>query len=303
MFPGHVENQLWGSKLMSLATYQSAFGVVYSPKLLNRAGVSTPRQGWTWNDFREAALKAGQPPTTWGLSLRWGPGHLQTWIGSAGSTLVSVDKRKMQLNTAEAQEAIEFVVGLIKSSITSPTPNPELFQKGTDEAVFEQNGCVRLPTYRQNGITDFGIVHHPMHPVKKLIAAYADGSEIVVFSGLPVERQTAAGRVALWLNAPSAQTRQCIRVTMVPVSKAAASAKELQDHFKTDSQHKAFVDIAAQGRAVRFPSLPSYQRIVNEVVTPGYTDILSQKISVRDGLASMQQRAQALLDEDLKLLK
>jgi hypothetical protein len=54
---------------------------------------------------------------------------------------------------------------------------------------------------------------------------------------------------------------------------------------------------------VRFPSLPSYQKIVNEVITPGYVDILSQKTSVRDGLATMQQLSQALLEEDLKLMR
>ena len=300
MFAGHLENQVWNGKLMSIATYQSAFGLIYSPKLLTRAGVATPKQGWTWNDFREAALKSGAPPTTWGLSLRWGPGHLQTWIGTAGSTLVSADKRKMQVNTPEAQEALEFVVGLIKSSITSPTNNPELFQKGTDEAVFEQNGSFRMPTYRTNGIRDFGVVHHPVHPTKKIYAAYADGSEVVVFKGLPPERQAAAGRVALWLNGPSAQSRQCVKVTMLPVSKAAAAAADLVDHLKTDPQHKAFVDIAAQGRSIRFPSLPSYARIVNEAITPGYMDILSQKVGVREGLITMQAQTQAFLDEDLK---
>jgi ABC-type glycerol-3-phosphate transport system substrate-binding protein len=265
--------------------------------------VAAPKQGWTWNDFRDAALKAGRPPATWGLSLRWGPGHLQTWIGSTGSALVSADKRKMQVNTPEAQEAIEFVVGLIKSGITSPTNNPELFQKGTDEAVFEQNGSFRMPTYRQNGVTDFGVVHHPVHPVKKVIAAYADGSEVIVFKGLAPERQAAAGRVALFLNSPYAQARQSIAATVVPVSKAAAAAKELQEYLKTDAQHKAFVDIAGQSRPIRFPALPSYQKIVNEIITPGYNDVLSQKVSVRDGLAAMQQLTQVALDEDLKQLR
>ena len=59
------------------------------------------------------------------------------------------------------QEAAEFVLGLIRSNVTSATENRELFRKGTDEAVFEQNGPFRMPTYRQHGITDFGVIHHP----------------------------------------------------------------------------------------------------------------------------------------------
>ena len=52
---------------------------------------------------------------------------------------------------------------------------------------------------------------------------------------------------------------------MVPVSKAAANAKELQDHLKTDPQHKAFVDVAFQGAfgALPVPAVAT-QKIVNE---------------------------------------
>jgi multiple sugar transport system substrate-binding protein len=300
MFPGHLENQVWGGKLMSIASYQAVQGMVYSPKLLNRAGVPLPKAGWTWTDFKEAAQKASKPPETWGLSFAWIMHHLLSWVGTTGAAYVAADKRKMTVNTPEVQEAAEFVLGLIRGNLTAAAPNTELFRKGTDEAVFEQNGPFRMPTYRQNGITDFGVIHHPVHPQKKVVAGYADGSEIVVFKGPPPARQAAAGRVALYLNGPYAQAQQCIRVTMVPVSKAAANAKELQDHLKTDAQHKAFVDVAFQGRSARFPSLPSYQKIVNETITPGVADILAQKVSVRDGLADVQQRTQVLLDEDLK---
>ncbi len=303
MFPGHLENQLWGGKLMSIATYQAVQGMVYSPKLLNRAGMAAPKQGWTWTDFKEMAQKASKPPETWGLSFAWIMHHLLSWLGTMGTGYVSGDKRKMTVNTPEVQEAVEFIVGLIKANVTAPVESRELFQKGTDEAVFEQNGPFRMPTYRQKGITDFGVIHHPVHPTKRVISGYADGSEVVVFRGLAPEKQAAAGRVALYLNGPYAQAQQCIHATVVPVSKAAANAKELQDYLKGDPQHKAFVDIAIQGRSARFPSLPSYQKIVNETITPGLAEIYAQKVSVRDGLNDIQQRTQTLLDEDIKLMK
>ncbi len=64
------------------------------------------------------------------------------------------------------------------------------------------------------------------------------------------------------MNGPYAQAQQSINAIVVPVSKGAAGAKDLQEHLKTDIQHKAFVDVAFQGRSARFPSLPSYQKIV-----------------------------------------
>ena len=303
MFPGHLENQMWGSKLMSVPTYQAVQGMVYSPKLLARAGVAVPKQGWTWTDFRDSAQKAAKMPETSGLSFRWIMHHLLQWAGSIGASYVSADKRKMTVNSPELLEATEFVLGLIKAGITSSTENGELFRKGADEAVFEQNGPFRMPTYRLAGITDFGVIHHPVHPTKKVIAGYADGSEMVIFKGISTERQTAAGRLVLYMNSPEAQAKACIAATMIPVSKAAANSKELQDHLKTDQQHKAFVDVALQGRSARFPSLPSYQKIVNETITPGLAEIFGQKISVRDGLTSIQQRTQVLLDDDVKTMQ
>ena len=86
---------------MSIATYQAVQGIVYSPKLLSRAGVAIPKQSWTWNDFREAALKASQPPDTWGLSFAWIMHHLLSWMGTMGASYVSADKRKMTVSSPE----------------------------------------------------------------------------------------------------------------------------------------------------------------------------------------------------------
>jgi ABC-type glycerol-3-phosphate transport system substrate-binding protein len=276
--------------------------MVYSPKLLARAGVAEPKQGWTWSDFRDAAQRASRPPDTWGLSTHWIMHHLLSWVGTMGSAFVSPDKRRMTLNTPEVLEAVEFLLGLMRGNVTSPVENTELFQKATDAAVFEATGPFRMPTFRQKGIHDFAVIHHPQHPVKKVIAGYTDGSEIVVFKGIPAGREAAAGRVALWLNAPLAQARQCIAATVVPVSKGAYSAKELQDYLRTDAQFKGFVDVASLGRPARFPSLPSYAVIVNQTITPGLKEIYGQKVGAREGLTELQRVTQQQLEQDLKLL-
>src|SRR5205823_778734 len=101
-------------------------------------------------------------------SFKWIVAHWLPWIGSMGSGLLSADQRTFTINTPEVREATEFLVGLVRSSITNAEGKTELFRTGTNATVFEQQGHFRIPTLRAAGVTDFGVIHHPAHPVKKI---------------------------------------------------------------------------------------------------------------------------------------
>ncbi len=63
---------------------------------------------------------------------------------------------------------------------------------------------------------------------------------------------------------------------------------------------KGFIDLAPNGW--RWPALPSWPKL-NKAVQDAVNAILKNEISPRDGLAKAQRDAQALLDEDVKLMK
>ena len=100
--PGHLDNQMWG-KLMSIATYQAVQGLVYSPKLLNRAGVPCRSRAGRGPTSARRRRKASKPPDTWGLSFAWIMHHLLSWMGTMGASYVSADKRKMTVNTRKCR--------------------------------------------------------------------------------------------------------------------------------------------------------------------------------------------------------
>lgn len=50
--PGKVEGKIYA---INLGT--NSQGILYDPELFKKAGISFPKVGWTWNDFRETAVK------------------------------------------------------------------------------------------------------------------------------------------------------------------------------------------------------------------------------------------------------
>jgi maltose-binding protein MalE len=133
-----------------------------------------------------------------------------------------------------------------------------------------------------------------------MIATTNGGHNVVIFKETSAERRAASSQLARWLNAPHAQAQMCIKATSLPVSKAAFASKELQDYIKTDGEMKGFIDLAPNGW--RWPALPSWPKL-NKAVQDTVNAILKNEISPRDGLAKAQRDAQALLDEDVKLMK
>src|SRR5262249_60888720 len=122
---------------------------------------------------------------------------------------------------------------------------------------------------------------------------------MMVFKDVPVERRQAAARVALWNNAPFAQAKFCVQSINIPVSKATLEAKEFQDYARANPAFKGFADLAPYGW--RWPALPSYAKI-NKVADDGVVAIMREEVGAKAGLAGIQQEAQALPDEGLRLL-
>jgi sn-glycerol 3-phosphate transport system substrate-binding protein len=294
MFPNMLATTTWTGKLVGLSGYTNNQAIIYSPQLLSQLGITPPKADWNWQDFSDLVQKGNKPPDRWGYDTDWG--DWSGWLGSAGGHPISDDGQKVTMTTPEAQDALTYRANLAKIGVTPPKAAGELFNKtkGTG-VVFEYQGPYRIPTLRQNGVTDFAVV--PL-PIKKTAFAGNGGHAMVVFKGVPADRKHAAAQVAMWMNAPHAQAQMCIHATSLPVSKMALQSKELQDYLGTDPQFKGFVDLAPYGW--RWPALPSYPKI-SAAIQSAVNDIYTGKASVQDGLTKGQQDAQVLLDQDLKL--
>lgn len=292
IYPGFLETSTWAGKLVALPGHGTCQAMIYSPSLLQKAGVAPPQQRWTWNDFLASARRAMRPPDVWGLDLTWSWVFWAMWIGSNGARPLTKDNRRLTLTTPEVMEATTFMLDLIRSGVAPPESSPELFMKG--QTVFEHQGSYRIPALRQNN-AEFGAIHMP---IKKELFVSASGYSAVVFKDVPAERRHAAALVARWINSAGPQAKICAHSLNQPVSKAGAEHKTLREALAADPQAKAFADISQY--AWRWPNIPSFSNLA-PVLQTAITEILGQKIGLRDGLARAEREGQPILDEDARL--
>ncbi|HEX2514699.1 MAG TPA: extracellular solute-binding protein [Chloroflexota bacterium] len=297
MYPAMLESSTWTGKLVSLPGYTNNVAMIYNTGLLQQAGVAAPKQGWTWDDFRAALQKFSGRQGLTALSMNWS--FWTHYLRTMDASPISQDARKITVDTPESLQIMELLLGYIKGGFTPADGKTELYREAKNDVVFEMQGPYRIPTLRQVNAPPFAVVHTPVNPQKKVIAAPNGGHNVAIFKTTP-ERQFAGAQVARWLNAPHAQAQMCIRATSLPVSKAGFSSKELQDYLKTDAEMKGFIDLASYGW--RWPALPSYEKI-NKALQDNVNAILKQEVGVKDGLGRAQRDAQAFLDEDVMLMK
>ena len=303
IFPAMFDSSTWVGKLVGIPGYTNNEATIYNIGLLQQTGVALPKQGWTWDDFRTVAVKFVRPGLI-PLSMAWA-GEWRHWLGTMGARIMTKDAKRVTADTPEMQEVLEYWLDLQKRGIIIPQPDGkeavnETYKLAKNDTAFEMQGPYRIPTLRQSKAPDFGVIHTPIHPVKKQIMAANGGHNMVVFKDIAPAKRRAAALTAKWMNEPHAQAQMCIKATSIPVSKATMETKELQDYLKTDPQFKAFVDLAPYGW--RWPTFPSYDKFI-AAVDGGVAAIMRQEIGVKAGLAKMQQEAQVALDADVALMK
>lgn len=302
IFPAMLESSMWAGKLAGMPGYTNNQGVIFNTGLLQQGGVAQPKQGWTWDEFKATASKFVRPDII-PYSNAWGTyGH---YLRTAGGLIISKDVKKMQIDTPEMLQVMEHFLDLIKSKIMLPSADgktglSETYRNAKNDTAFESQGPYRILTLRQANAPAFGVVHIPVQPQKKQIAAANGGHSMIVMKDVSVERRAAAAQIARWMNGPRAQAQMCIGATSIPVSKAAMESKELQDYLKTDLSLKGFIDLAPYGW--RWPPLPSFGKIT-AAIQANIDTILRQEVGIKAGLTKAQLETQVLLDEDLKLMK
>jgi ABC-type glycerol-3-phosphate transport system substrate-binding protein len=285
--------------------YTNVTGLIWNKGLLQQAGLAPPAWGWTWSDFLEKASRFAGREGLIPLSFGWY--WYGEWLGTAGTHEISADRKRITFDTPEMLEVVQFWLELLKRKIVFHNPDPkvrsglaEQYRQAKNDTPFEQQGVYRLVTLRQVNAPDFGVVHTPVHPAKKVVHTANGGHNLLVFKDVKPETRAAAARLAMWMNAPYAQSQMVIRGTAVPVSKAAMSDPKLTEFLKTDQHLADFLKLAPYGW--RFPSLPSRADITG-VLGKAVEAIMYEEIGPKAGLQQAQQEAQVLLDRDVALMR
>jgi multiple sugar transport system substrate-binding protein len=102
----------------------------YNRKLFKAAGVDYPKQGWTWNDFREIAKKltvrdAAGNVTQYGYEVPNQNFFVQPWFLSNGTSPINADWTASNMLDPKVSETLQFLHDLIHVDKVSPIPGKD----------------------------------------------------------------------------------------------------------------------------------------------------------------------------------
>jgi len=149
--PGLLDPGKVNGKQYLLPKDYSPLGVYYNKKLFDAAGVTYPKEDWTWDDLLATAQQLTKDengdgvPEVWGIQLpaTWTTGF-EYWIGAAGGKLISEDGKKYigYMDSPEVIRAVQFYADLYNKYKVAPPP-ADLNQFGGGNSEFD-NGAAAM---------------------------------------------------------------------------------------------------------------------------------------------------------------
>ncbi len=125
----------------------STLALQYNKDMFDAAGLEYPTADWTWDDLRSAA-EALTTDDVYGMVLSADMARWIAFLYQAGGNITNEDFTAMTLDTPEAQEAMDFYVGLVQdgyaaqpADLDSGWPG-EAFGKGLAAMAMEGNWII-----------------------------------------------------------------------------------------------------------------------------------------------------------------
>lgn len=282
---------LWETSKYEGAVYCLPFDtnnmlMFYNRDILNKYGIGDPAENWTWDDFIRECKKIASPPDRYAFSTINDWRHFIDFLGAAGGRVLSPDGRQVTINTAEAIEALEFMVDILHTYQIAPMPTGG-WQTGFANGMlaFEVQGSYRLPQYATLGTTNLGAVAQPQRRARYSSA----GGESVVIVKTDARREAAAWRFVDWITNTEANAKWSAVSGYLPVRRSSMSHGIYQTVLRGEPLRRLFAEELSYGD--RLPTVP----------TDRVFSILGSMVSKAVNRSATVNQAIADAEKDLKV--
>ncbi|MDR2304222.1 MAG: sugar ABC transporter substrate-binding protein [Treponema sp.] len=188
LFPSLFEPFIIDGKTYVIPSVTYATVLYYNKDLFDKAGMAYPDESWTWDTYRDAAVKLTVDENNDGRIDQYGCGvdklinFYLPWIFTNGGEYMAPDRKTFLMNSPQSAQALQFLRDLIYTykACPAPTINVEavtsafIFQSG--KVAMEVMGSWMTPTYDTLDF-DYGITYMPKspHTGKRVPMAYPNG--------------------------------------------------------------------------------------------------------------------------------
>jgi multiple sugar transport system substrate-binding protein len=235
-FPSKVDGDLHAFPYAFVHTV-----LYYNMDMFDEAGLDYPSEGWTWDDFLEAAIALTLGDDQYGFWFYGRYAQIEPWIYQNNGRLLSADKTRFEPDD-NAIEALEFLVSLVEEYGVAPEPadmegirQQDVFPLGL--AAMWVDGSWNINNNRTqigDGDTRWGLAPIPRGPnwVEDTAFGWPDLLAVSPFSPHPDEawelvrcitgpdrtlELTDQGKIAIYQ--PISQTEEFLEPDLMPVNK------------------------------------------------------------------------------------
>lgn len=272
--------------------------VLYRKDILAERGLPEPSPNWTWNDFLEYARRLtfdrngdGQVDVYgFGASAQYAY-QLMIWVWQAGGRMID-EKGAPTINTESFYRGAKFFVDLFKTykvaqpgGINANLADVRRQLVAGQIAMYIDTGDAARALKEELG-DKVGAVPLPINPETGKRTSYYGADVFVIPSN--AKNKEGAAKLLMWLCSKENMLEYCNVAGFVPSRVDAA-----QEYVGEDQIMNAFAQQMSDSNPwVEHPEYSAFTRIIRAAIQ----DVLSDKLSLVDGL----KRAQQELEQHLK---
>lgn len=294
-----LDDGIWDGKQYAMPFNKSQMVLYYNVDMFNEAGLEVPT---TWEEWEEAARKLtvdednDGEPEIYGLVLA---NNLSTdiapWVKQAGGEIISEEEDKINFDTPETKEAVEFFNGMIQEKIARLAG-----EDGSSNVPLQQGRaamCVAstsaIPYIEKGAIEGLNWFAAPL-PAYKTNDQLFYGTNVTVFNTSSAEEKLAAWEYVKYLTSPESTAYFSQNTGYLPVRK---SVREL-DSYKEYLEENPIKLISLDSMEIGFQGARNIGEInALDVLGEELDLVFSNEKSIEDALKDAQERGERAMQE------
>lgn len=294
-----LDDGIWDGKQYAMPFNKSQMVLYYNVDMFEDAGLEVPK---TWDEWKEAAKKLtvdkdkDGEPEIYGLVLA---NNLSTdiapWVKQAGGVIISEEEDKINFDTPETKEAVEFLNSMIQEKIARLAG-----EDGSANIPFQQGRaamCVAstsaIPYIEKGAIDGLNWFAAPL-PGYKTNDQLFYGTNVAVFNTNSPEEKLAAWEYIKHLTIPESTAYFSQNTGYLPVRK---SVREL-DSYKKYLEKNPIKSMSLDCMEIGFQGARNIGEInALDVLGEELDLVFNNKKSIEDALKDAQERGERAMQE------
>ncbi len=293
-FAGMLDDSMVSGQLYAVPFQKSTPIFYYNKDMFREAGLNPDRAPDNWAELAEYAEKLTIPGERYGLEIPIDQWLMSIFIMQNGGEINNIEGTETYLDSPEAIEAMEFILGLVKNGYV---PAKRLFGDSSSDFVAGKtammyNSTGSMAFVRDSASFDWSVGFLPAG--KERVVA-TGGGQFVISNGISEARQKAAWDFVKWMTEPEQTARWSQGSGFIAVSPKAFELPSMKEY--TEKLPQALVARDQLQYAVGEPPKTHDARQVAQQMATTFESILAGKTTPEKGMTELQSTCDRILSK------